>query len=269
MKWDETGGMDQLTALRVFVAVAEEQGFAPAARRLDMSTSAVSRHVADLESHLGAALLYRTTRRLSLTESGQRYLAHARCVLEQISTMDAEVGEETAVPKGRLRISAVPVFGEQFLAPAAVAFMRRYPEVRLELDLNERIVDLVAENFDAAIRSGPLPDSSFRARALAEPTYLCCASPEYIARAGAPRHPHELTEHNCIHWYFRGPKAVWRFLDGDQLLSVSVTGRYAVTSALAQREAVRAGLGVALFLPGVVDEDLASGRLVRVLEDYP
>lgn len=261
--------MDQLTAMRVFTAVAEEGGFAPAARRLGLSSSAVSRHIADLEQHLAIELIRRTTRRLSLTEAGLRYRARAETVLDEISAMDAEAGAFGHAPTGALRITSAPQFGEQFLAPVTAAFLRAYPEIKLDLDLSGRVVDLVAEGFDAALRSGPLPSSALRSRILAEPAYIPCASPDYLERAGHPRHPTDLTRHDCIRWWRTGPMTTWRFLDGETVIPVPVRGRFSVTSGLAQRHGALAGLGVALFLPGMVEADLAAGRLTRVLEDYP
>lgn len=261
--------MDQIVAMRVFIAVAEENGFAPAARRLGLSTSAVSRHVADLEAHLSAALLNRTTRRLSLTEVGSRFLPRAAALIDELGEIEEEVRDFTAAPKGRLRISASPTFGDYVLAPIATQFVRAYPEIAFEMEVSHRLVDVVAEGYDAVLRMGELPDSDLRSRRIAEARNTLCASPEYLAAAPPLNRPEDLAAHNCIHWVYRDAPARWRFADGSRWVEVDVSGRFVAASSVAEREAAREGLGVALLAPVLIEDDLRTGRLVEVLPDFP
>lgn len=260
--------MDQLTAMRVFIAVAEAGGFAPAARTLGMSTSAVSRHVAELESHLATALLHRTTRRLSLTEAGAAYLSRAGCLIDELSALDAEMAAYSSEPSGRLRISASPTFGDFVLAPIAAEFAKAYPRVRLELEFTERLVDVVAEGYDAVLRAGKLRDSSLRSRKLFDLEMVPCASPEYLAERGEPQHPSDLAHHDCVHWRWRDPSMIWSFRKDGEVIDVEVTGRFLVYSLMGEREGARAGLGVALLSPFLIEDDLRSGRLVRILKGF-
>lgn len=261
--------MDVHAAMKTFVAVAEQNGFAPAARVLGLSTSAVSRHVQELEQEVGAQLLLRTTRRLSLTEAGELYLPRARAALRQIGELHEEIASLSATPRGRLRVTASPGFGDYLLAPLMARFALAYPELTLEMDFTERVVDLVAEGYDAGVRAGRLADSTLNGRRIAELPYVVCASPGYVARRGAPQRPEELAEHDCVHWRWRGGAMIWRFLDGARRIDVPVTGRFLVTSVVAEREGARAGLGVAVLPPAHAEADIRAGRLVRLLEDYP
>ena len=261
--------MDQLAAMRVFIAVAEENGFAPAARRLGLSTSAVSRHVADLEAHFSAALLHRTTRRLRLTEAGARLLPRAAALMEELGAIEEEVRDLSATPKGRLRISASPTFGDYVLAPIAAEFVRAYPEIKFELELSHRLVDVVAEGFDAVLRAGPPRGSDLMSRRIAEARYTLCASPAYLASAPPLKRPEDLTRHSCIHWVYYDAPARWRFADGPEWIEVDIGGRFVAASSIAEREAARRGLGVALLSPVLIEEDLKAGRLVEVLPEFP
>ncbi len=261
--------MDRFTALRVLVTVAEERGFAAAARKLGLSTSAVSRHVADLEGRLGVPLLRRTTRRIDLTEAGVRFLPRAAGLLTDLDALESEVSDLASRPRGLLRITSAPQFGEQFVSPVAAAFARAYPDVRVELDLSERVVDLVGEGVDLAVRAGRLAASSLRRRSLAEPRYIICASPEYLRRNPPPETPADLRRHDCVIGHVGGAYPTWNFVDPDgRVASMPIRGRFAAASAHAQREAMLAGVGIAMFLPALIEEDLQSGRAVQLLTDY-
>ena len=260
--------MDLFTAITVFVTVAEEQGFAPAARRLGMSTSSVSRHIADLEAHLTTSLLHRTTRRLSLSEAGERYLPRATAILEEMSALHNEVGQFSATPTGRLRITSSPTFGDHFLAPIATDFARTYPDISLSMDFTERMVDIVAEGYDAAVRAGFLHDSSLKSRKLADHRFILCASPSYLQRVGPLEHPNDLMRVDCIHWRLRAASMTWPFRDGDRRLNIPVSGRFLANSSLAELEGARAGLGVAMLSPVTAAADLDSGRLLQVLPEF-
>lgn len=260
--------MDLHVAMRVFVAVAEHTGFAPAARVLEMSTTAVSRHVADLEASLGVQLLRRTTRTVNLTEAGERYLRGARSLLRQAGELHSEISSFNATPQGRLRVTATPGFGNYFLGPMIARFARAYPAMTVEVDFSERLVDLVTEGYDAGIRSGNLSDSSMTVRKLADIHYVACASPDYLKRCGAPQRPEDLTTHDCVYWRSSKQVTVWKFLHGDQVIEVPVKGRFRVNSVVTEREGALAGLGIAVLPPGHVAQDIRSGRLVPVLPDF-
>lgn len=256
----------------VFVAVIDQGGFAPAARALGMSASAVSRHIQELEQALGAQLLRRTTRRLSLTEAGERYLPSAREILANIRDLHDEIASLHETPRGRLRITASHGFGDYTLSPITARFAAKYPELSLEIDHTNRVVDLVAEGYDAGVRSGHLRDSSLLSRRIAELDFVCCASPKYLAERGAPERPEDLARHDCVHWRWRDGTMTWRFYERGAAnpppVEVLVRGRFLVSGVLAEREGARAGLGVALLPPAQIAEDFAEGRLVPLLENF-
>ena len=178
--------MNQIAAMSVFVAVAQSGGFSEAARRISMSTTAVSRHVADLEQMLGVTLLRRTTRKISLTEAGAAYLPRAQAILDELEQLNSEVSDAGSAPRGRLRITAPPAIGREWIAPLTVGFAEAFPDIDIELNLTERIADLVAEGYDAAIRAGPRTSSTMIAHSLVDIPYRVCASPDYLARHGTP-----------------------------------------------------------------------------------
>ena len=260
--------MNLHTAMTVFVAVATAGGFAQAARQLRMSTTAVSRHVADLEQRLGVTLLRRTTRHVSLTEAGGRYLPRAAAVLEEIERINGEISAADAAPRGRLRITAPPAIGNDWLAPLAIDFIESHPQIELELDLSERLVDLVAEGYDAAIRAGPLASSSLIAHRIIELRYVLCASPDYLERRGTPRRPEDLRGHDCIHWRGGASDERWTFIKDGARITVPIRGRLLISNFAAAREAVVRGLGLAIRPLISVQDDLEAGRLVPVMPDY-
>lgn len=257
--------MDELRALRVFLAVTEAGGFAPAARRIGLSTSAVSRLVAELEDHYRAQLLNRTTRRVALTEAGQRLRARAATLVEEADALAGEMAELAAAPRGHLRLSAPPGFGGAAIAPCLPRLLSRFPELSLELDLSVRMVDLIGEGYDAAIRTGPLPDSGLACRRLAAIPRRLCAAPALLARLPPLDDPRQLSGVDCIAWRSPAAPTYWPFLgtDGDRF-EVPVYGRFSTTTSAAEREAARAGLGVGLFPASFVAEDLARGLLQPV-----
>jgi DNA-binding transcriptional LysR family regulator len=260
--------MNPHTSMTVFVEVARAGGFSAAAHRLSMSTTAVSRHVADLERMLGVTLLRRTTRHVSPTEVGARYLPRAEAILEEIEQLNAEISALDSSPRGKLRITAPPAVGNELIAPLAVAFVEAYPEIELEIDLTERLVDLVAEGFDAAIRAGPLESSSMIGHRIVELRYLLCASPSYLEQRGVPERPVDIADHDCIHWRVVAGGGAWSFLKDGERVSVPIRGRLLISNFAAQREAALRGLGLAILPQLSVREDLDAGRLVSVLPDY-
>ena len=261
--------MTDLNELAVFVAVVDAASFVGAARALGMPTSTVSRRVASLEDRLGARLLHRTTRRVGLTEAGERLHARAASVVREAREAERAVRELGGTPRGLLRVTSVPLFAREFLVPVACEYLQRYPEAEVELLGTLRLVDLIGEGFDLAVRAGPLQDSSLMARRLVPGQAVVCASPDYLARHGTPAHPEDLARHDCILRQRRGgDSSIWRFEGGDAPLEIEVRGRLRVSSPELAYEAVRAGLGVARVPAFVAEPALRSGELEHLLEAW-
>lgn len=264
--------MDRFTSMAMFARVVERGSFAAAAEGSGMTPTMVGNHVRELERRLKGRLINRTTRRQSLTELGRRY--HARCVeiLSLVDSAELDAREMQASPRGRLRVSCPVTYGARALVPVLAGYLDRYPEVQVELSLNDQLVDLAEEGFDAAIRIGELTDSGLIARPLRPSARIACASPAYIARYGAPRVPTDLTRHNCLAFLFAsGPEREWLFprADGKGTERITVRGRLDVNGGLALREAALAGLGVILQPEMMVKDDLEAGRLVRFFPELP
>ncbi len=264
--------MDRFTSMSVFARVVARGSFAAAAEGSAMTPTMVGNHVRELERRLGGRLLNRTTRRQSLTELGKRY--HAQCVeiLALVEAAELDAREMQASPRGRLRVSCPVIYGTRVLVPVLAGYLDRYPEVQVELSLNDRFIDLAAEGFDAAIRIGELPDSGLIARPLRPSPRVACASPAYLARHGTPRVPAELVQHDCLALLFAtGPEREWCFPrpDGQGVERVIVRGRLDVNGGMALREAALAGLGVILQPELLLKDDLDDGRLVRLFADWP
>lgn len=258
--------MDNLNGIVAFVRTAETLSFVEAGRKLGISASAVGKAIAKLEASLGVRLFHRTTRRVSLTHEGQHF--HERChrILEELRDAEAMLSKAAQTPSGRLRVS-LPVIGYRFLLPVLPAFSTRYPDVELDLDFNDRIVDVVEGGFDAVIRSGLLTDSSLMSRRLGPFRFVLCASPEYVARMGQPRTVAELVEHDCVRYRFptTGRLQPWTFGDDDEppRLRTSMT----CNNMEALRGAVIAGFGIGFVPDFLVRDALACGSLVTVLDD--
>ena len=257
--------MDRLTSMSVFVAAVDAGSFAGAASRLDLSATMIGLHVRSLEDRLGARLLNRTTRRQNLTEIGRLYYERCRQIMADVEAADTIAKELQAEPRGRLRVSAAVSFGVHALMPAMSEFLAQYPSVGLELSLNDRVVDLLEEGFDAAIRIGTLPDSSLVARPLAPYRSVLCAAPSYLERHGAPSEPKELADHNCLVFSFAGDS--WRLQDARGEHHVRVKGQVLTNNGEALRRAALAGLGIVLQPEVLLAADLAAGRLVQLLPD--
>src|SRR5947209_685614 len=219
-----SGAMDRLAAIQVFAQVVESGSFAKAADRLGLSTSAASRHVAELEGHLQTRLLNRTTRRVSLTESGRAFYERAVQFLADLGEAEQEASSAAVVPRGTIRLTTSVNFGVRHVAPAIAEFMARHPEVRFDVSLSDRVVDLVEEGLDLAIRIGPPGPDNLVARKLGETRLVPCASPQYLAKHGAPKTPEELEHHNCFTYEY--VSHVWRFRDRSGAeRAVRVAGR--------------------------------------------
>ncbi len=259
--------VDRFDEIRGFTAVADARSFVRAARRLGISTAQISKLVAKLEDRLGARLLNRTTRDVSLTDTGRAYLERARELIEQFDTLEASV-RDTVGPRGLLKISAPISFGAVELGPALLDFAVAYAEVGLEVSFSDRNVNLVEEGFDAAVRIGNLSDTSLVARKLAAVRVVTCASPAYIAQHGAPGRPEELTEREIIIDLSRRDPFVMSFGRGANRMEVRTNGRLRFSSAHACVLAARAGLGIARIPAFVAAADLRAGRLRSLLAEY-
>ena len=261
--------MDRFQSLLAFAKVVETGSFARAADRLDLSVSAVSRQVADLEAHLGARLLNRTTRRLSLTESGQGF--YERCVqlLADLEEAEESVTTSAAVPRGTLRLTTSISFGVRHLAAAVAEFGLRHPQMRFDIELSDRAVDLVDEGIDLAIRIGDIGSPAVIGRRIGVAQMICCAAPTYLAQRAPPRTPDDLREHACLTYAYASGGNLWPFSDADgRVRKIEVeSGTHANNGAMLAALAI-AGAGITLAPDFIVAPDVRAGRLVALLVDY-
>ncbi|QDC02189.1 LysR family transcriptional regulator [Mesorhizobium sp. 8] len=261
--------MDRLTALTVFRHVAGLNSFAEAGRRLGLSPAAVSKNIAELEAHVGARLINRTTRRMALTEEGRLYLDHVARGLDALAEADQALCPVKTAPSGTLRVNAPMTVTLTRLSDAIPEFLLRYPDLKLDLQLDDRRVDMVREGFDLVIRgSDNLEDSSLIARKLATMPHVLCAAPSYFEKHGTPRTPSDLTGLQHIRFSLSGHADSWEFTKGERTERIAVAARYSVSSSLAVRDALRAGFGVSLMPLPYVEDDLTNGRLRSALEDW-
>jgi DNA-binding transcriptional LysR family regulator len=263
---EPTGG--HLGEMRAFLEVARRQSFSAAARALGLTSSSVSKQIARLEERLGAQLLRRTTRRVSLTEAGTLYAERADRILSDIEEAQRAVADLDGTPRGTLRISAPTVLGSIRVAPAVLACRARYPELRIDLDLTDRIVDLVAERIDVAVRlAAEISPASLVARRLADDLRVLCASPRYLRRHGTPRCLEDLADHDCITLNLE-PVARWTLVGPEGERVVPVSGTFRSSDTITLRDAAVAGVGLANLPDYVVQDQLESGALRRVLPEY-
>ncbi|WP_203652698.1 LysR family transcriptional regulator [Pseudomonas sp. RtIB026] len=260
--------MDQIHLMKVFVAVGELESFAAAARRLAISPAAVTRAVSALEDQLGVKLLLRTTRSVRLTEAGGRYLEDTRHILASIIEANEAAAGINAAPKGDLAVTAPILFGKKFVMPCIVRYLQQYPEVDVSAYFLDRVVNLVEEGMDVAVRIGQLPDSGLKALRVGRMRRLLCASPEYLERHGTPRHPSELQKHEVIAAGTLSPRTDWRFGAIDDPTLIRMKPRLTVTSNDAAIAAASAGLGIARLLSYQVADEVAAGRLQVILAEY-
>jgi DNA-binding transcriptional LysR family regulator len=256
--------MDRLDEINAFAAVADARSFTQGARRLGVSAAQVSKLVARLENRLGARLLNRTTRDVSLTDTGRAFLERARQLLEDFQALESSVSEQGG-PRGTLRLSTPVTFGAAQLTPALLDFAAAYPEVALDVSSTDRMVSLVEEGFDAAVRIGQLEDSSLVARKLAAVRLVTCASPDYLARAGEPQTIEDLGKHEAIIDTNTADPTAWRFSVDGRPREVRVRGRLRFSGANACVAAARAGFGVTRSPAFAAADDLRAGRLKALL----
>jgi DNA-binding transcriptional LysR family regulator len=262
--------MDRLAEMEAFVQVVDHGGFTDAARKMGLSKSAVSKHVSALEQRLAVRLLNRTTRRVSPTEVGLAYYDRARGVLAEAEDADSMVTAMQATPKGALKVSAPINFGVRQVTPAVADFLCAYLEVDINLVLDDRYVELIAEGYDLAIRIGQLADSSLKARKLAEARSVIAAAPAYLAERGTPRSVDDLNEHRLLHYSQLSTGNFWRIrtASGEER-QVRVGGRLTVNNGEALMRAAEAGLGITQVPSFMLGDALVRGRLVEVLADRP
>jgi DNA-binding transcriptional LysR family regulator len=261
--------MDRLAAMRAFAQVVDSGSFAKAADRLGLSTSATSRHVAELEAHLHTRLLNRTTRRVSLTESGRAFHARAVQILAELDEAEQEAARAAVVPRGTIRLTAAVTLGVRHLAPLIAGFLARHPGVAFDVSLSDRIVDLVEEGFDLAIRVGTSGPETLVGRKLGETRLAVCASPDYLAAHGRPQVPEDLERHNCFTYEYVSPSEHWRFRDpsgGERV--VRVRGSLHSNNGELHAEAAAGGIGVCFEPDMIVMPYVRAGRLVPLLEDF-
>ncbi len=261
--------MDRLAAIQVFAQVVESGSFAKAADRLGLSTSAASRQVAELEGHLQTRLLNRTTRKVSLTESGRAFYERSVQLLADLAEAEQEASRAAVEPRGTIRLTSSVNFGVRHVAPAIAEFLREHPGVRFDVSLSDRLVDLVEEGFDLAVRIGPLGADNLVARKLGETRLVPCASPAYLAAHGAPAAPEDLARHNCFTYEYVSPRHVWRFHDrAGAERSVRVAGTLHSNNGDLLAEAAVRGAGIVFEPAFIVGPEVRAGRLVPLLQDY-
>jgi DNA-binding transcriptional LysR family regulator len=260
--------MDRLTSLTAFVRVVDNGGFSAAGRKLNMSTTMVSNHIQALEERLGARLLHRTTRKVSLTEVGRAYYDRATQILSDLEQADDIAGALQSTPRGTLRIyTATHIV--PFVAPVVAEFLSSYPDVKVDLNMGERTIDLIDEGFDVAIRLTPPPDSSLIVRSLATWRHVLCCSPAYLEKHGPLRQLSELANYNCVRHVLYPYGDEWRFVDREGTpASVRISGNLVSNSGDMLRAAALQGVGILLGPGFLVADDLDSGRLVRLLSEY-
>ncbi|HZH10690.1 MAG TPA: LysR family transcriptional regulator [Microvirga sp.] len=260
--------MDRLQAMTVFVAVAEEEGFAPAARRLTISPPVVTRAIAALEARIGTRLLHRTTRNVRLTEAGARYLEDCRRILSEIDEAEETAAGSHREPQGQLAVTASVLFGRMYVAPILLDFLGRYPRVSGRTLFVDRVVNLMEEGLDVAVRIAHLPDSGMTALKVGSVRRLVCASPAYLAEHGIPQEPDDLTRHRTIAFQGVTPSPEWSFQNGGSELKVRLSPRLEVNTAEMAITAAVHGHGLTRVLSYMVAPELAAGRLKIVLAEH-
>ena len=260
--------MDRVAAMESFVRTVERGSFAAAAVGRGLSATMVGNHVRFLEARLSALLLNRTTRQQSVTEFGRSYYERCRVILAEIEAAETAAEAVQAVPRGLLRVTAPVALGTTVLPGLLASYLGRHPEVRVDLVLQDHRLDLVADELDVAIRAGALPDSSLIARALPPLQLVVCAAPAYLAAHGTPVSPAELAAHNCLDFAHAAEPLLWRFEGEDDNVAIGISGNLRINSGPALRAAALEGIGIVMQPKIVVADDLAAGRLVRLLPDH-
>ncbi len=254
--------------MTIFVRVAKEESFTAAAEKIGLSRAQISKSVMQLETHLGARLLNRTTRRVSLTETGRIYYERCKTILHDIEEVEAIAGEQTSKPHGRLSISAPTSFGILHLNDAIPEYLKRYPQVQISLNLADRFIDVVAEGFDLVLRIAELEDSSLIARKIAPCERVFCAAPDYLKKNGTPQIPQDLTNHNCLIYSNELKPDAWVLHGTDGAKSIKVSGSVCSDNGDILKASAVSGLGITLLPTFIVAPDLHAGRLQQILSEH-
>jgi DNA-binding transcriptional LysR family regulator len=260
--------MEDLERMAIFARVVEDKSFSAAARRLNLSKSLVSKQVTQLEKSVGARLLNRTTRALSLTDAGAVFYEHCARIVEELEEAKLAVGRLHSEPRGLLRISAPVAFGRLHIATVLPEFLAAYPDLKIDMVTTDRFVDLAEEGYDVVIRIVDQPAPTLVARKLAPVNRKMVATPEYFQRYGVPRTPEDLEKHNCLTYTYFNPQDPWRLRGPDGDISIRATGNMRVNDDDVLSEAVLGGLGVALLPTFIIGKELQAGRLQSVLSQY-
>lgn len=262
--------MDRLLSMSVFVKATDLGSFTAAANALGLSSQMVGKHITFLEQRLGAQLLYRTTRRQSLTAIGQAFYERCRSLLADAELAENLVRELSTTPRGRLRVTAPVNFGARRVAPLVTRYLQSHPGMEVGLTLTDRYVDMIDEGIDIAVRLGPPKESGLAARVLRPDRLVACASPTYLARSGAPQSPDDLTTHECLTFVLSSgsPYSTWEFIEGGRVHAVQVRSRFQVNDGRVLLSAALDGHGIILQPEAVVRDDLDAGRLVPILPAY-
>ncbi|MDK9736101.1 LysR family transcriptional regulator [Vibrio sp. D404a] len=259
---------DVFSAIPIFVAVIESGSFSAAADRLNMTKSAVSKRISSLEDNLGTRLFHRSTRKLTLTEAGEQFSDYARNALfiaqQGINATTLHQGK----PKGTLKINAPMTFSRLHLVPLLKEFLDQYPDIKVVLSMDDKVVEMIEGGYDVGIRIGELKDSSLIAKRLAKCHSVVCASPEYLSKSGTPKTPSDLKDHNCIYYSLFQAGVEWTFYRDNEKLKVEPKGNFVVNNSDAICEMLLQGLGICQMPTFIVRDHLDSGRLIEVLQEY-
>ena len=261
--------MDRLDAMRLFVRVAELGSFSAVALQLGVARSLVTRQIAALENHLGVKLMARSTRRLALTSAGAAYLEKCRVILNLVETAEAEVAEERLTPRGNIRVSLPLSFGIKRLAPVLLDFLRRYPEVSLDMDYSDRRINLIEDGIDLSIRITQRLEPGDVVRKIGRSRLLVVAARDYLARHGRPQHPAELAHHECLGYSASGAVQNWHFMVDGQWQTYALRSRTNANNGEVLGEAAAQGLGITRLPDFIVADLLAAGRIEQILGDFP
>jgi len=260
--------MHEINALPIFAAVIEQRSFSKAADKLGITKSAVSKRITGLETQLGVKLLYRTTRKLNLTEAGERYFHFAVQALQAIQQAEDAATELQQIPKGTLRINCPMAFARLHIAKLIPKFLKLYPQITIHMNMTDTVVDVIADGFDIVLRAGELTDSTLIARKLTPLHSILCASPEYIAEFGMPKNPQQLVNHNCVLSSYHTVIDEWQFIKNSEQQTIRISGNYQVNNGEALQESLIHGLGIGRLATFIAGDSLQSGKLIPVLADY-